>query len=1211
MKRLSKKIKDRLSRKTEEKPGGEAKESGGVSSSPAPTSGPTKTSSVTTVTTQPAPHVKSSVPRSLSPVPTSPAPAPSPTDQPAVSDKASPPACADIDPWARAYEIVQERERELMADYKRHIASLQDDAAASGDLLTPRTVESVVNKLFEDREKKQWRVSLLGNDVKIREQVERLAKFILWSDPVVKNALSAQPYAALAWSGVSMLLPLLTSGTTQKEAMLNGFNSIGDLQVYWQICEKTYLQSAHRQDYQHLVEPLAKLYSYIIEYQARVICHLSEAQLSRAWQDVAGSHHWAETKEEIDKWDGICSRFIPVGKQEEIRKNRDAQLQEMQKSRIIQEDILNNMKENRQDEKETRLLEDLARAAGNYLRYKKINRERVPGTCEWFLTDQRFCKWRDSKSASLLWVSADPGRGKSVLSRSLIDEGQLNAISTITITRSAILASGSTTTICYFFFKDGGDGHMDGAHALCAMLHQLFTCPSTSELIKYALPSHKQNGATLTEKFFELWRILVECVTSSGAGEIICVLDALDECKEESRHEIINTLKEFYSPSEGRSTTSKLKFLVTSRPYKDLETSFQKFRATAAYMRFDGDDKSEQIRREIDLVIDARVQDIAGGFTPDDQRKISERLKSMENRTYLWLHLTFDIIEKNRTDYGKRSDVEKLLSKLPSRVSDAYEKILSRSTNHERTELLLQIVLAAAQPLTLDEANVALTLALQKEGFTSHAALESELWPRDNFQSIVKNLCGLFISVYESKLSFIHQTAREFLINRERQGTWKGSLNVAKSHTTISRLCLHYMLLPDIGKPVGDDSTKDKYPFLSYAAAHWPLHYGSQESAVAEQSRKDARTLCNIAGHRASIWAPSYLKQRNLQYAGWSDLALASYLGLKQVVQAILLEEKADVDIQGGDYGRALQAASAEDHREVVHILLDAGADVNAQGGEYGNALQAASFKGHEQIVRLLVDKGADVNAQGGFYGSALYTASFKGHEPIVRLLVDKGADVNAQGGEYGNALQAASFKGHEQIVRLLVDKGADVNAQGGFYGNALQAASGGGYEQIVRLLVDKGADVNAQGRDYNNALQAASSRGHEKVVELLLEKGADVNVQGGYNDNALQTASAEGHENIVQLLLEKGAEVNAQGGNYGNALQAASSRGHEKVVELLLEKGADVNTRGGHYGNALQAASYGGYEEIVQVLLGKGANVNTHGDSYYGNALQAASSRG
>ncbi|KAI1584776.1 ankyrin repeat domain containing protein [Pyrenophora tritici-repentis] len=48
-------------------------------------------------------------------------------------------------------------------------------------------------------------------------------------------------------------------------------------------------------------------------------------------------------------------------------------------------------------------------------------------------------------------------------------------------------------------------------------------------------------------------------------------------------------------------------------------------------------------------------------------------------------------------------------------------------------------------------------------------------------------------------------------------------------------------------------------------------------------------------------------------------------------------------------------------------MLLDAGADVNAQGGDYGNALQAASAEGHEQVVKMLLDAGADVNAQGGY----------------------------------------------------------------------------------------------------------------------------------------------------------------------------------------------------------------------------------------------------
>lgn len=134
---------------------------------------------------------------------------------------------------------------------------------------------------------------------------------------------------------------------------------------------------------------------------------------------------------------------------------------------------------------------------------------------------------------------------------------------------------------------------------------------------------------------------------------------------------------------------------MTSRPYDNLESSFRKF-PKAVYLRFDGDDKSKEIQKEIDLVIDDRVPHITSGFADKDQQKIAEYLKSMEHRTYLWLHLTFDIIEKRPSEYSRALDIEMLLSSLPSQVSDAYEKILSRSTNQSWTKIILQIILTAA-----------------------------------------------------------------------------------------------------------------------------------------------------------------------------------------------------------------------------------------------------------------------------------------------------------------------------------------------------------------------------------------------------------------------------------------------------------------------------------------------------------------------------------
>ena len=43
----------------------------------------------------------------------------------------------------------------------------------------------------------------------------------------------------------------------------------------------------------------------------------------------------------------------------------------------------------------------------------------------------------------------------------------------------------------------------------------------------------------------------------------------------------------------------------------------------------------------------------------------------------------------------------------------------------------------------------------------------------------------------------------------------------------------------------------------------------------------------------------------------------------------------------------------------MVQQLLSAGADVDFQGGRYGTALQAASAEGHERVVQQLLAAGA------------------------------------------------------------------------------------------------------------------------------------------------------------------------------------------------------------------------------------------------------------
>ena len=48
----------------------------------------------------------------------------------------------------------------------------------------------------------------------------------------------------------------------------------------------------------------------------------------------------------------------------------------------------------------------------------------------------------------------------------------------------------------------------------------------------------------------------------------------------------------------------------------------------------------------------------------------------------------------------------------------------------------------------------------------------------------------------------------------------------------------------------------------------------------------------------------------------------------------------------------------------ISNCVEQKGADVNVQAGQYGTALQVASYEGHEVIVKLLLEKGAENGAE-------------------------------------------------------------------------------------------------------------------------------------------------------------------------------------------------------------------------------------------------------
>ena len=138
--------------------------------------------------------------------------------------------------WECAFDKLAGTSSELLKEYRENLRKMQaGDAAdtkdtannsmnesgsvktedklltaAEGSLVSFEAVKSTITTLSERRETKQWRLQfsakLFEIDIGARDQVENLLKLAKWSDDLVKQALSSQPHAALAWTGATLLV---------------------------------------------------------------------------------------------------------------------------------------------------------------------------------------------------------------------------------------------------------------------------------------------------------------------------------------------------------------------------------------------------------------------------------------------------------------------------------------------------------------------------------------------------------------------------------------------------------------------------------------------------------------------------------------------------------------------------------------------------------------------------------------------------------------------------------------------------------------------------------------------------------------------------------------------------------------------------------------------------------------------------------------------
>lgn len=820
------------------------------------------------------------------------------------------------------------------------------------------------------------------------------------------------------------------------------------------------------------------------------------------------------------------------------------------------------------------------------------HREAFEHTGNWLRNNERTQAWLQASESSILWLTGSPGLGKSVVSRDIaIRKEHWWTEQTSTIRH---------TTTAYYYFREGFAARQTAIGAVNALLYQLFDGVPLDTLIhKMWRREGSRRCNSLPNNFSNQWAGFENCVSDDRTEQLVCVLDAVDECEPSERALLLRSLADLYSKLTSREkceTKSIVKFLITSRSlHGDLQREFEGLREAAqseVIWLIDIDQMAHLIQLEMDPII----QESVDLFEGERRLQVEKVLRGNNQKTWLWLRTAVGSLlktreaEKKEHSHGVTLDI--LLSDFPASLEGVYQetlRIASATWGTPMVERLLHIIMAARRPLSGQEILLAFKFSetdpikamRTTEKFHYKDLVAQQREKLKDLENLAKYLDSVVLRRVKKDFDVIHKSAREFLLetkhnpivpsSTESIPSWKGRVNMPVANAMLTQACFSFLWTLRKYHKCSEHRMRleeAQSPFLLYAAKHWPVHFNLQPESAAEATLASAHALCIGDGPKQNNWLNLYGFPRSVSS---TYISLAIYLGLPYLVQDALNRPLSPVD------------------KNENHSKIDP-SNRHERNGKGLCPLAVAADRGYLDLLQTLFRNGFTLQRDNCVCRYSLDEAARAGNTELVKILLNNGADINDNSAH--SPLGAACAEGHLEIVRFFLDRGVDDNAlQGTTVTNPLRAAAGGGYTEIVKLLLARGADPNSVGHFHRTPLQAAASSGHTDIVQALLNYGANANLwPDGRSPNILEEVAEENHVEVMRTLLDHGVHWRL----YGiKALWRACSHGNEEIVRMFLEKGLTPNvTMDPCSGSALNVAVRSGHHEIVQMLIKHGARV-------------------
>ena len=452
----------------------------------------------------------------------------------------------------------------------------------------------------------------------------------------------------------------------------------------------------------------------------------------------------------------------------------------------------------------------------------------------WILDTEEYKTWLSNQG--LLWIKGDPGKGKTMLTCGIINE------------------LGENTA--YFFCQATIDTNNTATHVLRGLLFAILEKnPSLSEGVRDKL----ERASSLPERnaFYILQEVMEDLLT---IHETTIMIDALDECLIglDRLLRFILKVSAFYNS----------KWLVTSRNIADIYEAL----GETSQISLEFNDLS--VTEAVNTFIDYKVQILSRVKKYDKtlQAFVLQHLKDNAKGTFLWISLVCINLSKVRPRHTREALLE-----YPSGLESLYERMLDyvkASIDAHKLKEILAIICVVLRPISLEELSTLIYPAEDRQNIS---------WIED-----MVNDCGSFLTIQDSVVQFVHQSAKDFLTLKQRRYTFPDSEMSTHQHVFAKSLeCLQplHRNMYGLREPgMGIDKIvvprPDPLAGMKYAAVYWIDHllYSLNPAFGTSLSLADAVLISNFFRKKYLYWLEALSLLESIYPVALSMSKLAAHL---------------------------------------------------------------------------------------------------------------------------------------------------------------------------------------------------------------------------------------------------------------------------------------------------------------------------------------------